>query len=153
MPEPMRRDVRMLGDILGVVIRDSAGPELLADVERLRRAVIEASKQCGRNRLMEIAPPQRVSEYLAVQESHTIRLLAHPCGKNCDNVLKNSLAAETTLQQILLAIGPEGGFSATEIELASSHDWQFVNLGPRILRIETAALALAAVAAARLELA
>ncbi len=42
MPEPMRRDVRMLGDILGEVIRDSAGPELLADVERLRRAVIEA---------------------------------------------------------------------------------------------------------------
>jgi phosphoenolpyruvate carboxylase len=42
LPEPMRRDVRLLGDILGEVIRDSAGEELLADVERLRRAVIEA---------------------------------------------------------------------------------------------------------------
>src|SRR5580700_5705766 len=41
----MRRDVRLLGDILGEVIRDSdpkTGPELLADVERLRHAVIEA---------------------------------------------------------------------------------------------------------------
>ena len=38
----MRRDVRLLGDILGEVIRDSAGPDLLADVERLRRAVIQA---------------------------------------------------------------------------------------------------------------
>ena len=38
----MRRDVRLLGDILGEIIRDSAGPELLADVERLRRAVIQA---------------------------------------------------------------------------------------------------------------
>src|SRR6266851_1131557 len=38
----MRRDVRLLGDILGEVIRDSAGPELLADVERLRHAVIAA---------------------------------------------------------------------------------------------------------------
>src|SRR6476619_5765600 len=38
----MRRDVRLLGDILGEVIRDSAGEELLADVERLRRAVIAA---------------------------------------------------------------------------------------------------------------
>src|SRR5579859_7380433 len=38
----MRRDVRLLGDILGEVIRDSAGDELLADVERLRHAVIEA---------------------------------------------------------------------------------------------------------------
>jgi phosphoenolpyruvate carboxylase len=44
LPEPMRRDVRLLGDILGEVIRDSAGPGLLADVERLRRAVIEARR-------------------------------------------------------------------------------------------------------------
>jgi phosphoenolpyruvate carboxylase len=44
LPEPMRRDVRLLGDILGEVIRDSAGPELLADVERLRHAVIEARR-------------------------------------------------------------------------------------------------------------
>jgi phosphoenolpyruvate carboxylase len=45
LPELMRRDVRLLGDILGEVIRDSdpkTGPDLLADVERLRRAVIEA---------------------------------------------------------------------------------------------------------------
>ena len=44
LPEPMRRDVRLLGDILGEVIRDSAGPELLADVERLRHAVIDARR-------------------------------------------------------------------------------------------------------------
>jgi phosphoenolpyruvate carboxylase len=45
LPAPMRRDVRLLGDILGEVIRDSdpkTGPELLADVARLRRAVIGA---------------------------------------------------------------------------------------------------------------
>src|SRR5580704_7250464 len=44
LPEPMRQDVRLLGDILGEVIRDSAGPELLADVERLRHAVIQARR-------------------------------------------------------------------------------------------------------------
>ena len=42
LPEPMRREVRLLGDILGDVIRGSAGPDLLADVERLRHAVIDA---------------------------------------------------------------------------------------------------------------
>src|SRR5256886_3681704 len=42
LPEPMRREVRLLGDILGEIIRDSGGPELLADVERLRHAVIDA---------------------------------------------------------------------------------------------------------------
>ena len=48
LPELMRRDVRLLGDILGEVIRDSdpkAGPDLLADVERLRHAVIDARYQ------------------------------------------------------------------------------------------------------------
>jgi phosphoenolpyruvate carboxylase len=48
LPERMRRDVRLLGDMLGEVIRDSdpkTGPDLLADVERLRHAVIEARDQ------------------------------------------------------------------------------------------------------------
>src|SRR5689334_22605932 len=44
LPEPMRRDVRLLGDLLGEVIRDSAGLDLLADVERLRHAVIGARR-------------------------------------------------------------------------------------------------------------
>jgi phosphoenolpyruvate carboxylase len=42
VPAPMRRDVRLLGDILGEVIRDSGGQDLLDDVERLRHAAIAA---------------------------------------------------------------------------------------------------------------
>src|SRR6201996_8003514 len=42
LPDQMRRDTRLLGDILGEVISESAGPGLLADVERLRHAVIDA---------------------------------------------------------------------------------------------------------------
>ena len=42
LPAPMRRDVRLLGDLLGEVIRDTGGQDLLDDVERLRRAVIAA---------------------------------------------------------------------------------------------------------------
>jgi phosphoenolpyruvate carboxylase len=40
-PAPLRRDVRLLGDMLGQVLVEAEGPELLADVERLRRAAIE----------------------------------------------------------------------------------------------------------------
>ncbi len=45
LPKPMRRDVRLLGGLLGEVIRDSAGQELLDAVEQLRHAVIEARRQ------------------------------------------------------------------------------------------------------------
>jgi phosphoenolpyruvate carboxylase len=45
MPQRMRRDVRLLGDLLGEVLRESQGEDLLADVERLRHAVIEARRE------------------------------------------------------------------------------------------------------------
>jgi phosphoenolpyruvate carboxylase len=44
LPERMRRDVRLLGDVLGEVISESGGAGLLADVERLRHAVIDARR-------------------------------------------------------------------------------------------------------------
>jgi 16S rRNA (uracil1498-N3)-methyltransferase len=46
-----------------------------------------------------------------------------------------------------LAIGPEGGFTDEEVALAAATGWQIVDLGPRILRIETAALLLVAMVA------
>src|SRR5579859_7196311 len=45
LPVPLRRDVRLLGDLLGEVIRESGGQGLLNDVERLRRAVIAAREK------------------------------------------------------------------------------------------------------------
>src|SRR5262249_33982620 len=47
MPEPMRRDVRLLGEVLGQVIVESGGGDLLADVERLRRAGLSAPARAG----------------------------------------------------------------------------------------------------------
>src|ERR1700759_628584 len=48
LPGPMRRDVRLLGDILGEIIRDSGGPGVLADVERLRHAGTDGRHEGGR---------------------------------------------------------------------------------------------------------
>jgi len=49
LPELMRRDVRLLGDMLGEVISESSGPDLLADVEKLRHAVIAAREVTDRS--------------------------------------------------------------------------------------------------------
>jgi 16S rRNA (uracil1498-N3)-methyltransferase len=122
-----------------------------AAVERLRRSVIEAAKQCGRNRLMKIAEPKLWSEWivdgcLASSDSEPPadrRLLAHPTGKR---IIEIDLTQPKPTQ---IAIGPEGGLSDTEVAAAIAAGWQSVSLGQRILRVETAAIALSVVIALR----
>ncbi len=103
---------------------------------KLQRYVIEASKQCGRNRLMEILPPVSWSAMLA--ETPQRRIVAHPGGRPFEQVqLERATDA-------ILAVGPEGGLTDEEVAEAVQADWQIVALGERILRVETAALALVA---------
>jgi len=114
-------------------------------VERLRRTVIEASKQCGRNRLMEIGPAQGLADYVAAAHPGSLRLLAHPPPH------PESDPAQTPPPNrgAYLAVGPEGGFTDHEVAAAAAAGWQFVDLGPRTLRVETAALVLVTLAASR----
>ncbi len=107
---------------------------------RLQRAVIEASKQCGRNRLMEIAEPQAVENYVARLASDECGWLADPSGADMRTCLADGASPRC------IAVGPEGGFTDEEIAAARSAGWRVVSLGPRILRIETAAVAIVSLA-------
>lgn len=111
-------------------------------IDRLRRAVIEASKQCGRNRLMEIASPQRWPEFITSHAGAPYCLLAHPAAESQPSTLPL-----LTCGPVVAGVGPEGGFDDDEVAQAVGHRWHPIALGPRILRIETAALALAALVA------
>ena len=104
---------------------------------RLRRGVIEASKQCGRNRLLEIAEPVQAIDWFGQVSASELRLLADPQGELL------SLGGSTA-SRVLFAIGPEGGFTPAEVTAAREAGWRSVSLGKSILRIETAAIALAA---------
>ena len=114
-------------------------------LDKFRRWVIEASKQCRRNRLMEIAEPRRWSEFLTIAPSSAHRFVAHPSGKNALTPLSGSS------EEVFVAIGPEGGFADGEITEAQQSGWNIISLGPRILRVETAALSLAAVLSQAIE--
>lgn len=111
-------------------------------IERLRRAVVEASKQCGRNRLMQITAAQTWSQFVAAPHE-SLRLVAHPGGTplHSEQFLRGGSGTQPGL---IAAIGPEGGFTDDEISQATAAGWHTVDLGPRILRVETAAIALAA---------
>ncbi|MDY0168284.1 MAG: 16S rRNA (uracil(1498)-N(3))-methyltransferase [Thermoguttaceae bacterium] len=133
-------------------------------LDRLRRAVVEASKQCGRNRLMQISEPADWPDFIMATRNEPQRLLAHPEGpdsKSPDGPPGQSRAAQSATGghgssfgfpksaiRILAAVGPEGGLAAEEVAVARAAGWKLVDLGPRVLRTETAALAMAALAAA-----
>ena len=108
--------------------------------EKLRRYVIEASKQCGRNVLLQVHPLTAWVDFCRRDDLPARRLLAHPGGE------RGARGGEST--DVVLAVGPEGGFTEEEVEQGRAAGWQVIDLGPRTLRVETAALALAVLAGA-----
>jgi 16S rRNA (uracil1498-N3)-methyltransferase len=105
-------------------------------LDRLRRAIVEASKQCGRNRLMTLDRPLPWALWLAECSTATPRLIAHPGG-----VSPTDWPRARQSRRAALAIGPEGGFTEAEVEAARTAGWQVISLGATLLRIETAGLA------------
>ncbi len=97
-----------------------------------RSIIISACEQCGRNVLPTIVPPLSLEHWLqACQEP--LRFILQPGGnQHLRNITK---AAD----YVALVTGPEGGFSAEELALANQAQFQALNLGPRVLRTETAA--------------
>jgi len=124
--------------LVPLVTERGVAQPVAAALARLARGVIEASKQCGRNRLMEIGPPCTLAELSAATRGAAHRWLADPAGV--------PLAGESIKagQSIVAAIGPEGGFTNEERAKAVAAGWRAVALAPSILRIETAAVAVAA---------
>ncbi len=120
-----------------------------AAVQRLRRTVIEAAKQCRRNRLTDIERPCDFTQFADVPEKDAVRLIAHPGGERVGDVLEDADGSPASGISYFVAVGPEGGFTDAEIGFAVERGWRTVDLGPRTLRIETAAVALAVVLAMR----
>jgi 16S rRNA (uracil1498-N3)-methyltransferase len=110
-----------------------------AAVERLRRGVIEACKQCGRRTLMEIGMPQSIGELVGARHPGSWIVVADPGAPP----LAAGAASARGLAVIAL-VGPEGGFTPEEFAALDAAGIERVGLGPHVLRVETAAIAVAA---------
>ncbi len=108
-------------------------------IERMRKQVIESSKQCERNRLMEINDPMTFHELIVDDETSDFQKLI------ASTHLARTSINETKAANTLMLIGPEGGFSENEVNSAIAAGFFSVQLGGRILRIETAAITAAAI--------
>jgi 16S rRNA (uracil1498-N3)-methyltransferase len=111
----------------------------VGQIGKLRRAAMEALKQCGASWACDVAEPMTVAAFIEVQPPGA-RLLADAQG--------TSVPAELDAEPVTVVIGPEGGLTREEIERLRAAGYLSVALGPFTLRYETAALAAAAIVAA-----
>lgn len=107
--------------------------------QRWQKIALSAAKQCGRVRIPEILALSEFCDLLETASPDALRLLFWE--KEREQRLSDLKEARTTISEVVVMIGPEGGFSAHEAALALGQGFKAVRLGPRILRAETAAVA------------
>ena len=106
-------------------------------VERWRRIALQAAEQSRRASPPEIADPIKLREALTLPAELKIVL--------SEAEEQSQLRDIQPRGEVLLAIGPEGGWTEAELELLQKNGWVSASLGPTILRAETAAIAATAV--------
>jgi len=121
--------------------------------ERWRRIAVEASKQARRSDVLQVDAPLTLKAALGAQtQAVRIVLAEQERSTTLHHALGEALAASgDEAPAIRIAVGPEGGWAPEEEAMFDAEGWKPVSLGPRILRVETAAITAMAVAAALLE--
>lgn len=106
--------------------------------ERFERIVKEASEQSERNKLMKLMDIHSFNELIKAFENYDLVLFASVASKD-DLTLKEKIS-KFKAKNILVIIGPEGGFSEKEIEMIENTKAETISFGKRVLRTETAPL-------------
>ena len=105
--------------------------------ERWRRIAMEATKQCGRAKLMQITEPLGFAELIANTIAEDVVLFSERDGLDFSSIKPD--------KKITAFFGPKGGWDDTELDAAIEQGIKIVTLGGRILRAETAAIGITAI--------
>jgi len=114
-------------------------------VERWRRLALQAAEQSRRAAVPEIADPVKLQA--AVNESGPLRVVL---AESEERTLLREVLTPNSEGEVVLAIGPEGGWADDELQLFQKAGWISASLGPTILRAETAAIAATAIVVSEL---
>ena len=114
--------------------------------ERYNRIAFEAAKQCGRGVLPDVALPlPNFGAVCRTFDQYDLVLFCYECGgAPLRQLLADAKPADGQKLRLAIVTGAEGGFAAEEAEMAAKAGAKTVGLGPRILRCETAPLAVLA---------
>ncbi|MEC8473433.1 MAG: RsmE family RNA methyltransferase [Planctomycetota bacterium] len=124
-----------------LVAKRTQRPPSESNMDKLRKVVIEACKQSGRNHLMEFGPVSTAKDYFQSDRVGE-KFIAHP---DPDALSIRSHFSSDDHPAIHVAIGPEGGWSESEYQGAITHGFLSINVGIILYLFETAAVALASI--------
>ena len=116
--------------------RSSCGDKISKRTAHWQAVALSACEQSGRAVVPNVRTPQSLSNILAIE--HPVRLVLDPSAGRTLSTLSG------ITDEVFVAIGPEGGFSDDEIKQMTQCGFLPVQMGPRVLRAETAAVAAAA---------
>lgn len=111
------------------------------NLPRIDKISIESGKQSGRSRLIEVLPAIKFADVLRQISSYDLFIVAH------EKEVNSSLSCLNFngVKNVALLIGPEGGITDAEIEACAKAGAKVIGLGTRVLRAETAGLALSSI--------
>ena len=106
--------------------------------ERAEKILKEAAEQSERGMIPKLAEPQNFEE--AFRQTYGEKILLDRSGENI-----KTYALRPTGYALNVFIGPEGGWTENELQVAKENGVKIISLGPRVLRTETAGLVVAAI--------
>ncbi|WP_163836175.1 16S rRNA (uracil(1498)-N(3))-methyltransferase [Spartinivicinus ruber] len=113
-----------------------SGERIKKRLSHWQQIIISACEQCGRNQLPIINSPQSLTDWLSQVQAEQKLVLHHRTNQTLQSMNRpNSVA---------VLIGPEGGLSSNEIQAAEQQNFSSLTMGPRVLRTETAPIAVLA---------
>lgn len=115
-------------------------------VDRWRRIALQACEQSRRSSPPEICPPMKLRDAIALTGGPRILLSE----TESEVMLRDVLQAHSRDSEVVLALGPEGGWTNDELKLFQAAGWLPASLGSTILRAETAAIAAMAIVVSEL---
>ncbi len=110
-------------------------------LKRWQKIAQSAARQCQRSDMPAIVPVTDVKKVITDSHQYDLKLIPHLSGKR--KLIKDVLNKNKP-KNIIVLIGPEGDFTPSEVELALNNGFIPVSLGDTVLRVATAAIAVAA---------
>jgi len=110
-------------------------------VERWRRMSVQASEQSRRTATAEVSEPSKLRD--AVKLPGDLKIVLAETEEQSS--IREAVESATSEGNVLVAVGPEGGWTEDELEMFKENGWEAASLGPTILRAETAAIAAVAI--------